>query len=71
MLTNDIYKQLEFVQVKEMYNNIWDFEIQMYHLIPTRKADLMLINKKQKQTNKQTKKNPNLSTREFCRSSEP
>ena len=36
----------EFVQENELYKILSDFEIQMDHLIPTGRPDLVVINKK-------------------------
>ena len=37
---------LESVLENEMHELLWDFEIQMDHLIPTRKPNLEIVNKK-------------------------
>ena len=35
----------EFFQGNEIHKILWYIEIQTYHLIPTRRSDLLLINK--------------------------
>ena len=40
--------QPELVPMSETHKILWDFEIQTDHLIPTRKPNLVIINKKQK-----------------------
>ena len=47
----------EYIQENETQKILWDFEIQTVHLIPARKPDLIVINKKE-----------NLSSFGFCRS---
>ena len=49
----------ESVIENETHKILWDFEIKTDHLIPARRPDLVLINKKRK----------NVSTGGFCSSS--
>ena len=63
----------------KMHKYLWDFEIQIDHLILTRRPDLVIANdndnknnKKKKKApppkkNKKTKKQTNLPNRVFCR----
>ena len=39
-------KNTESAVENEMYEFLWDFEIQIDHLIPAKKQNLILINKK-------------------------
>ena len=41
--------KLESVQENEMWNILWDFEVQTNALIWARRPDLMLINNKKKE----------------------
>ena len=45
----------ESVLENETFKILWDFEIQTDHLIPTRKSDLVIINKKKKKKKKKKK----------------
>ena len=54
----------ESILEKETQEILWDFEIQMDHLILDRRPDLVLTKKKKKK-----KKKKNLSSRGFCCSS--
>ena len=38
----------EFVQENETHKILWDFGIQMDHLISARRLDLVIVNKKEK-----------------------
>ena len=38
----------ESILEKETYQLLWDFEIQTGHLIPTRRPDRVIVNKKKK-----------------------
>ena len=49
----------EFVLYNETYKILLDFEIELDHLIPARRPDLVII---------KTKKNEKLHNSEFCRS---
>ena len=42
----------ESVQENETYKILWYFKIQLVHLIPERKPDLVMINKKKKKKKK-------------------
>ena len=41
-------QKVESVLENEMHETFWYFEIQMDHLMPARKPDLVLINKKKR-----------------------
>ena len=43
-----VYDKLKSVLENEMHKIVWDFEIQMHNLIPARRPDLVIINKKKK-----------------------
>ena len=43
-----VYVQTEYVQENKTHKILWDFEIQMNHLIIARRPDLVIINKKRK-----------------------
>ena len=42
------YYQMVYVLKNKTHKILWDFEIQADHLIPTRRPDLVMINKKKK-----------------------
>ena len=44
----------EFIQENETHNILWNFEIQMDHLILVRRADSVMIKKKKKREKKRT-----------------
>ena len=58
--------KLESIQENETNKLLWDFEIQADTLIPARRTDSVIFNKKQKQktTKKQYKKKPKKTTAE-------
>ena len=43
----------EPVPLNEMHDIFWDFEIQMDHLILTRRQDLVIVNEKKKKKKKE------------------
>ena len=47
-LTSDHNYQMVYLSLRIRHNIIWDFEIQMAHLIPARRLELVLINKKER-----------------------
>ena len=47
--------QLESVLENEMHKILWDFEKRTDHLNPTRRLDLVIINKKKKKKKKKKK----------------
>ena len=54
----------------ESHKILWDFDIQTNNLIPARKADLEIVNKKKKKKKKK-RKEENLPTSGFCRPGGP
>ena len=47
----------ESVLEKERHQMSWDFEVQINHLMPARRADLVIIKKKRKKRKKKGKMN--------------